>query len=97
MGIKKLDTALTILVIVVLIILIVQKMEELDLTSDRLEELTAESVLLEHRITVQDQAIKDMETQQAEINKQLSEMKTIDMEWLYWIGENWHLVKKVGN
>jgi len=97
MGIKKLDTALTILVIVVLIILIVQKMEELDLTSDRLEELTAESVLLEHRITVQDQVIKDMEKQQVEINKQLSEMKTIDMEWLYWIGENWHLVKKVGD
>lgn len=97
MGIKKIDKILTILVIVVLIILIVQKMEELNLTSNRLEELTAESVLLEHRITVQAQAIKNMETQQAEINKHLSEMKTIDMEWLYWIGENWHLVKKVGN
>lgn len=97
MGIKQLDKILTILVIAVLIILIVQKMEELDLTSNRLEELTAESVLLEHRITVQDQVIKDMEKQQAEINKQLSEMKTIDMEWLYWIGENWHLVKKAGD
>lgn len=97
MGIKKIDKILTILVIVVLIILIVQKMEELNLTSNRLEELKAESVLIEHRITVQDQVIKDLEKQQALINEQLSEMKSIDMEWLYWIGENWHLVKKVGD
>jgi len=97
MGIKKIDKILTILVIIVLIILIVHKMEELNLTSNRLEELRAESVLLEHRITIQDQVIKDIEKQQKAINEELSEMKTIDMEWLYWIGDNWHLVKKVGD
>jgi len=97
MAIKQLDKILTILVIIVLIILIVHKMEELNLTSNRLEELMAESVLLEHRITIQDQVIKDIEKQQKAINEELSEMKTIDMEWLYWIGDNWHLVKKVGD
>ena len=51
--------------------------------------------------TAKDPMVTDVvgggDRQQAEINKHLSEMKTIDMEWLYWIGENWHLVKKVGD
>lgn len=89
---SKRDTVLCIIAIIILLLLIVDKLEKDDL----LAKLSTEQTELYKVAASNELVIMELKTEKDAINEKIEEWSKIDMKWLYWIEENWHLVKQIG-
>lgn len=89
---SKRDTMLCIIAIIILLVLIVDKLEKDDL----LAKLSTEQTELYKVVASNELVIMELQTEKDSIKEKLEEWSAIDMKWLYWIEENWHLVKAIG-
>lgn len=91
---KKKDTILVIIAIVVLLILIGDRLNQMN--TDKIQALEQNKIELLEAINQNEMAIKDIQEKQSQITLKLGEWDDIDKRWLYWIEDNWHIVKSVG-
>ena len=90
---SKRDIVICLIAIVMLLVLIVDKLENDDLIS----KLSTEQTELIKLAASNEVVIMELQTEKDAINDKLDEWADIDMKWLYWIEENWHLVKQIGD
>lgn len=90
---SKRDIALCLIAIVILLALIVDKLEKDDLMA----KLSTEQTELYNIAASNEVVIMELLAEKDAINDKLDEWSTIDMKWLYWTEENWHLVKQIGD
>lgn len=89
---SKRDTVLSLIAIIILMVLVVDKLEKDDLMS----KLSTEQTELYNMAASNEVVIMELQAEKEVINDKLDEWSEIDMKWLYWIEENWHLVKQIG-
>jgi hypothetical protein len=89
---SKRDIVLCLIAIVILLMLIVDKLEKDDLMA----KLSTEQTELYNMAASNEVVIMELQAEKIAINEKLDEWSLIDMKWLYWIEENWHLVKQIG-
>lgn len=89
---NKREIILCLIAIVILTILIVDKVEN-DKIIDR---LSTEQTQLYQKATNNEVLISDLDSEKAILIAKLNEWDEIDIEWLYWIEDNWELLETIG-
>ena len=89
---RKREIIICLIAIFVLLALIVDKVEK-DKIIDR---LSTEQTLLFQKAEKNEVLISDLDSEKIAIISKLNDWEAIDMEWLYWIEDNWELLQTIG-